>query len=58
MNKQKSSGGQSKQSADESGSRGSEQGARNDKSDKRGKEVASTPKSGGKGGGAKQKRKH
>lgn len=55
MNKQKSSGGQSKQSADESGNRGAEQGAKNDK---RGKEVASAPKSGGKGGGAKQKRKH
>jgi hypothetical protein len=58
MNKQKSSGGQSKQSADESGNRGSEQGAGMGKSVKRGKDAASKPKSGGKGGGAKQKRKH
>ncbi len=58
MNKQKSSGGQSKQSVDESGNRGSEQGAKNETSDKRGKDVSSTPKSGGKGKGAKQKRKH
>lgn len=55
MNKQKSGAGQSKQSADESGKRAAEPA---DRSDKRGKDVSGTPKSGGKGGGAKQKRKH
>ncbi|MDC8757286.1 hypothetical protein [Janthinobacterium fluminis] len=52
MSKQKSGGDQSKQSGDESASRGGEPA----KVDKRGKDAASTPKSGGKGG-AKQKQK-
>lgn len=55
MSKQKQGGGQSKQSAPESASKGGAQDTRNVKD---AKDAGATGKAGGKGGGAKQKRKH
>lgn len=54
MGKQKSGGGQSKQSAPDSGSRGGAPDTRNVKDTK---DAGAAAKPGGKGGGAKQKRK-
>lgn len=55
MSKQKTSGGQSRQSATESGSKA---GPVDTKGEQRGKEANSNAKAGEKGGGARQKRKH
>jgi hypothetical protein len=55
MSKQKQGGGQSKQSAPEGGAKGGAQDARNVKD---AKDPNAAGKVGGKGGGAKQKRKH